>query len=390
MPHRSLRVLAPTRYPWRFNGPRHSAHAIENRNFAPLNYVHKSLEGMTLFNPYPPRAFDLVHAFNRIPLGFTPFVIGFESHLPRGFGLEESRYYRQMTKLLASDRCRGIVAISHHARRTFEHTHRNSPYREVLQRKLSVRYPNLEVPSAPPDLTYTAGEPFVLSFVGNHFARKGGCVAVRVAEMALEKRLPLRVEIVSSLQVGREVWTDPLNPAFFDTYRTLLDLPNVRWHRALSNAAVHDLFRRSHMSLLTTFCDTFGYSAVESMIHGTPVIATRQGALPEFIADGRNGVLVDLETGADGEWVHIAHPDRASREYEAIVASGIERMAASVVEGIARCIEDPHHLAALRRNAWLDARRQFSAEAASTFWDQFYRDALDARNVGNGQLTWHS
>jgi glycosyltransferase involved in cell wall biosynthesis len=32
---------------------------------------------------------------------------------------------------------------------------------------------------------------------------------------------------------------------------------------------------------------------VESMACGTPVVATRQGAVPEVIEDGRSGVIVD-------------------------------------------------------------------------------------------------
>jgi glycosyltransferase involved in cell wall biosynthesis len=379
---RPLHILAPTRYPWRFNGPRHSQHRIENRNFLPFNYVHKALEGTTVFNPWPPRRFDLVHAFNRIPLGVQPFIIGFESHLPRGFGLESTRYFHAMTRMLAAPRCRGIIAISQHARRSFEATHRDSPLRDVLLSKLSVRYPNIAIPETASPLDPAQTRPFVVSFVGNHFVRKGGCVAVRLAEMALAKGLPVVVEIGSSVQVGPAVWTDPLNPRFFDRYRPLLSLPNVRWHKSLSNTEVHALFRRSHVSLLTTFCDTFGYSAIESMVHGTPVIATRQGALPEFIVDGRNGLLLDLELAAHGEWIHVGHPDRASPAYEAIVEAEIERLAHATCAAVERLIAEPDQLDRLRRQARADAARQFNAQDASLYWDQAYDDALASRAVG--------
>jgi glycosyltransferase involved in cell wall biosynthesis len=39
--------------------------------------------------------------------------------------------------------------------------------------------------------------------------------------------------------------------------------------------------------------EPFGLVMIESMACGTPVIATRHGAVPEVIEDGRSGVIVD-------------------------------------------------------------------------------------------------
>ncbi|MGU3330494.1 glycosyltransferase family 4 protein [Methylobacterium mesophilicum] len=352
----------------------------------PLNWVHKGIEGVTAFNPWPPRRFDLVHAFNRIPLGSTPFLIGFESHMPRGFGLENSQYFGVLSQMLASPRCRGIIAISNYAKEIFKETHQNNPSRDTLYGKLSVRYPNIEIPSEIARLEPAGRTPFVVAFVGNHFARKGGCVAVRLAELAIQKKLPVQVEIVSSLQVGCGVWTDPLNDHFYDRYRAALTLPNVRWHRTLSNAEVHALFRRSHVSLLATFCDTFGYSAIESMIHGTPVVATRQGALPEFIVHQQNGLLLELDTSPNGEWMHIAYPDRGSRAYEGLVEAEIERMARVAIGEIEQLIDRPDRLDDMRRRARSDAERLFSAQEANVYWDDLYERALTAPEVGDTQL----
>ena len=44
---------------------------------------------------------------------------------------------------------------------------------------------------------------------------------------------------------------------------------------------------------LISFAEPFGFSVIESMACGTPVIATRLGSMPELVRDGVNGYLVD-------------------------------------------------------------------------------------------------
>jgi len=372
----TLRILAPTRYLWTFNGPRHSRHSVERRGFLPLNWISKKIEATTIINPWPPGRFDLIHAFNRIPLGTTPFVIGFESHLPRAYGLETTMYFRQLCRALASPRCRAIIAISDHARAVFRAAHEASPFRDALFSKLSVRLPNIDIPDGGDELELSSSEPPTIAFVGNHFGRKGGCVAVKLAELALACKFPLRIEVVSSLQVGGSIWTDPASRSFFDPYLALLKLPNVRWHGSMDNRSVNELLRRSHFSLLATFGDTFGFSAIEAMANATPVIATRQGALPEFIEHRRNGLLLDLPTSAVGEWIHSSSPYRATPRFEKIFAEEVDRMAHEILDEIVRIAGDPKAYQSMRHRAKETARRLFDARAASEFWDDLYVRAV--------------
>ncbi|MDP9329921.1 MAG: glycosyltransferase family 4 protein [Actinomycetota bacterium] len=44
---------------------------------------------------------------------------------------------------------------------------------------------------------------------------------------------------------------------------------------------------------MINFDEPFGFSVVESMACGTPVIARRRGSMPELVRDGENGYLVD-------------------------------------------------------------------------------------------------
>lgn len=55
---------------------------------------------------------------------------------------------------------------------------------------------------------------------------------------------------------------------------------------------VPDLLRQSSAVVLPSHQEAFGYTVVEAMATGLPVIATNVGGIPEIIADGHNGLLV--------------------------------------------------------------------------------------------------
>jgi glycosyltransferase involved in cell wall biosynthesis len=374
---RTLNILAPTRYPWRFNSPRRTRHNISVRTFAPLNKLSPKIEGVTVFNPWPIQRIDLIHAFNRIPLGAAPFIISFESHLPRGFGIEDSSFYRFMTETLASSRCRGIVAISDYARRQFLHQHRDSRHLAALSAKLQVRYPNLPMPSGPDAFSADPYDPIRMIFVGAHFARKGGTVVTRLAERALREGLNIHIDVVSALEMGAQSWVAPTREGYYDRDRKLLEtLPNITHHGSLPNADVLALLRTAHFSLLPTFSDSFGYSALESMACGTPMIATPQCALPEFITD-TNGILLPLATDALGEWDHIHERDvRDTPAYETMFDQTVDALADAALARVRSVTADPAAYLAMRRGARATAEQLFSDTDATAFWDDYYSRAV--------------
>jgi len=369
----ALRILAPVRYPWTFNGPRVSRHRIERRSFAPLNRISNFVEGVTVLNPYPPASFDLVHAFNRIPIGRTPFVIGFESHMPRVINREDTWMFRAQTRMLRSNRCRAILPISRMAEHWFRAFHGESAYWDELAPKLRRRYPNVPVYEGPDAAESFEPGPIRMTFVGSHFGRKGGCVAVKIAEKALARGIDLRVTIVSDLQCGNGIWTDPLRPGFFDDYLKLTELPNVRHESRLPNDEVLGLLRDSHFCLLPTFSDTFGFSAVEAMMVYTPVIGTTQGALPEFISHRDNGILLQLPTTEFGAWTESHYGDRASPAFEARFRDEVDRLAEEALAEAVDILGRPADYRTMRRSAHATAVRMFGHVEAARFWDDLYK-----------------
>jgi glycosyltransferase involved in cell wall biosynthesis len=375
MKERLTIAVTRDRYPTRFNTPKHSRHRIEPTLFLPTHRISSRIEGMTLF--WPSRC-DLIHSVNRIPaFGGRNFVISFESHLPRYYGGERTRFFAHMRRRLAAPACRRIVAMSQFARRTFEATHAGAEEVAALSAKLEVVYPNILLPE--PSLAPRRNGPLELVFIGAHFGRKGGAATARAAEIARRRGLPLRFHIISSLAAGSEVWSDPRDPAFFAPYFRLLDGDNVVFRRSAPNAEVVEILRAADFSILTTLSDTFGYTAIESLAVGTPVVATPQGALPEFIADGCNGLIAPLEVDAYGEWIHVGRSDKDSRRFETLYRDAIESLAEAIVDAVLPFIDAPERLAAMRRAARATAEERFDSRRASPILDRIYEESAGAR-----------
>lgn len=209
-----------------------------------------------------------------------------------------------------------------------------------------------------------------------HFARKGGCVAVRLAELAAAAGVPLDITVVSKLQMGGGIWTDPTRDGYFDTWRERLKHPSIRWIERLPNPQTLALFGRSHFALLPTFGDTFGFSAIEAMQTYCPVIATDQGALNEFIDDGRNGHLLPLETNALGEWVGSGRPDRGTARFERLFTDEVDRLAQESLDRIVAAMNDPAAYRHMRKGARETVVKRFCGASATTYWDDLYEAAV--------------
>jgi glycosyltransferase involved in cell wall biosynthesis len=101
---------------------------------------------------------------------------------------------------------------------------------------------------------------------------------------------------------------------------------------------------------LVNFDEPFGFSVVEAMACGTPVIATRRGSMAEIIRDGENGFLVDTEGEA------AAAVDASSTLDRATVRSSVEGRF-----DVERMVDD--YLALYRRVVELHRERKIDMEA---------------------------
>ena len=90
---------------------------------------------------------------------------------------------------------------------------------------------------------------------------------------------------------------------------------------------------------LVNFDEPFGFSVVEAMACGTPVIATRRGSMPEIIRHGENGFLVATQEEAAAAIDAASYLDRAAVRASVEGRFGVERMVDDYLAVYQRVVE---------------------------------------------------
>ena len=126
-----------------------------------------------------------------------------------------------------------------------------------------------------PDPSARPGDGVVrLLFVGGDLSRKGGDLLRRWAE---ETRVSAPWEL-------HLVTRDPVPPQ-----------PGVVAHHGIANNSpeLARLYQQSDLFVLPTLADCYSMVAMEAMSCGLPVVTSRLGGIPEIVADGETGVLLE-------------------------------------------------------------------------------------------------
>ena len=92
---------------------------------------------------------------------------------------------------------------------------------------------------------------------------------------------------------------------------------------------------------LIGFDEPFGYSVVEAMACGTPVIAFRRGSMGELIEEGKTGFLVTDVEGAVAAVDRVAALDRAAIRTRAVDRFGVARMVDAYLDAYALVLGRP-------------------------------------------------
>lgn len=361
-----LRVLTPNYYGMGFVTPRLSRHEIVTCPYkAPWRRVWRPLDAVAF--GLPAGNCDVVHSYNRIPLTRKPWVLTFESWLPRTLSKPDLGLRRFLMRRLAGRQCRRILAMSDYAKNVFATFNEGSPHLTAALEKTEIVYPSVTLRAdAPKSLS---DGPIKVLFVGNDFAQKGGVAAVRLARLARGAGVPVEAHIVSAMRYGKSVFADCPEPGAYDSDIELLHGENVEMHGVLPNEDVLALMKACDFLMLTSLDDTFGFSVLEAMSVGTPAIVSNVCALPELVKIDENGIVVALPLDRYRKWTELK-----SREWAAL-NSTYDLFAEQALAALVAIVDHPQRYVEMSKAACERVRVHHEAGTVGARLDRIYEEA---------------
>ena len=362
--------------------PLQAYRVVRCRNaFKGPNFLHFKLRGkMHAYLPWLHwdagfANYDLLHFFNGVSLGNKPWLSTFETYLPR-WGSYGGKRIEWGLKQLAKPACKRLIALSECTRQIQSIFLEDYPeFAEVIQAKVAVLQP-----SQAPLLDRAALETKLLRagasqdhiqglFIGADFFRKGGLEMLRAYDVLLELGAPLKLTIVSGMHFGDYASRSTL--ADVEAAMRLIHKhpDHIHLHRSLPYPAVLDLCREADIGLLPTWADTYGYSALEFMAAGCPLLSTDIRALPEI-------------NGPNRGWMIAMPKDRLSN---GILETEAQRkhFSAHLFEGILGQLEGivaaPDQIRIKGAAAYQHVLERHSPTAAAAITERWYDEALQKR-----------
>lgn len=317
---------------------------------------------------------DLLHFFNGVSYGRTPWVSSFETILPR-FSHLVTRHHgqeiahvspdaltRRGLEALAGRSCLAILPLSQSAALMQTDLLKDLPaeYAQPILDKMRVLHPPQEV--LVPEVKareYSPDNPIRFILVGAAFFRKGGREVLEVFErLVRQEKLPVRLIIVSSLRIEPYAAKETEEDVAWAKAKIADNADWIEYYSALPNEDTLALMRTADVGMLPSYADTYGFSVLEAQASGLPVITTDIRALPE-VNNPTVGWLIKVPKNALGEALYVTVEEREVLSHS--IRAGLE-------QSVRHIAADPGQIA-VKGAAALDRIRKEHDPAA-------YADAL--------------
>lgn len=334
----------------------------------PLDHVYYRLRGRThpllhfAHQDFGLNGVDLHHFFFSVSFGPTPWVVSFSSWIPR-WGKQARRGIRR----LAGPSCRRMIAISDWAWHQQQHGLRFSPDAlDAMRPKVTVIHPQQPTLIDSYDEKALDADVLELTVIGAQFFVKGGGPLLRVVDRLLDEGLPLRLNVVSRLEYGDRTSRSTIDDQR-EAQRVIAKHPErIVHHETLPNADVLDLLRRSHVGVLLTYGDTYGYSILEAQAAGCATLTTDVAVLPEINSAATGWVVATPKS----EYGHIDFRGAGGHDgVGRIVEDGTER-------ALRAMLADPAAVRARGEAALARVRSEHDPQDVADRLEAVYREAL--------------
>lgn len=273
---------------------------------------------------------DTFHFFNHTGLINKKWVSTFETVIPRipetmdihrkqdgKNGYERNQNTERLLSAIADNNCLGILALSQSAYDIQVAMLSAYPHlADAIKRKMRIVHPPQQLLVTSIADKPTDSGPLKLIFVGRDFYRKGGAEIVLAVNELIESGKISAKDIDVTLVGDLDKKSNYVHGEFQDNNQfhariesLVKDLPCITHFTSLSNEQVMQKFITSHIGLLPTWGDTYGYSVLEMQACGCPVMTTNVRALTE-INPSESGWMINVPCNKFKEIVINSHDDK--------------------------------------------------------------------------------
>jgi glycosyltransferase involved in cell wall biosynthesis len=304
---------------------------------------------------------QLIHTSRGIiPLNKIPWVMD----------IEHAKSFFDDHKVLYSNRARNIVRkfiFSNFCKKLMPHCFMSknsllSAFGKDLEEKIEVVYPAIQKRK----FSNKKKERVTIAFVANKFFEKGGKEVLEAFKIISQK---YDVDLIMKCRIPERE-----RGKYKELNRITIIEENLPYEELFEK-----IYSRSDIFVLPSYIDTFGFSLLEAMSVGLPVVATNIFAFPEIVEDGKGGLLIDAKkydwSGKNGLMrpEFLLHPERRISMYF-IDKPDIVRQ---LVEKISLLIEDSSLRNKMGRyNRMLIEKGKFSIKQRNEKLRRIYEEAI--------------
>lgn len=340
--------------------------------------VHKfEKKGSFLKNtPLPiDNSVGLLHTFNEIPITTRPFVISFENELPRYLN-NPPKYQKDLGyKLLSSDRCKYLLALSNNCAK-ISRDYFNSIGLKIISDKIimfrgglqkSVRHIEKAIPKS--------DQPIKALFVGGEAFRKGLIPTIEAIKLCRNQGINVELTVISKMTDQKRSYVfKEFTPDTNEWRNKLADYSFVRFLDGLPNHLVRKEMSEHEIFLFPSLEESLGWVIIEAGLEALPALATNIYAIPELIEDEADGFLTKIDLGKENRWIGIWKDGSALK---ASIDRANHQIKTKIIEIMERISQDRSLTIKLGRLAQKKFLELYGIENAAKTIENIYQSCLD-------------
>ena len=93
---------------------------------------------------------------------------------------------------------------------------------------------------------------------------------------------------------------------------------DIEWNESVPHSQLFPLIAKSHLFVMPTLDDTFGWAIAEAMSIGVPVISTNVCAVPEMVKHNVTGFQIKLPLQRNLRWKGLEHSQGSGERRQAV------------------------------------------------------------------------